>query len=112
MKKLAAKIEALADTLPEADFTGKRITVSEGKMKVTFDATRPAALALVKRLKKRRAARRKTIPHKSHRCVGGPWDGEYLNLSNQGQTSTAILNIGGQIGQYKILNEKLVWRTA
>lgn len=59
MKKLAAKIEALADTLPEVDFIGERITVSEGKMKVTFDATYPAALALVKRLKKRRAVRKK-----------------------------------------------------
>lgn len=114
MKKLAAKIEALANTLPDADFLGKRVTVSEGEMKVTFDATRPAALSLVKKLKKRfRKSKIYVPPHYLFKCLDGPLEGHKLDLNNHGQVQTAFINVNGQIGRYVRLKDtkNLAWRT-
>lgn len=115
MKKLAAKIETLAETLPDADFFGERVTVSEGEMKVTFDATRPAALSLAKKLKKRRGKRKiPKVKHQLFKCLDGPFSGHKLDLSNSGQVQTAFININGQTGRYvKLSNTKnLAWRKA
>lgn len=114
MHALADRIEEMAQDFPEVDFMRTRESVTLDGTTIKFNRNRPDALALVARLRKARAPRKRPLratPTVKCKCSGGPWDGQDLWLTPIGvnQCSTAVMTVGGVTGRYSGLPGMVKW---
>lgn len=107
MNELATLVEQKAETLPEASFTNDKESVRVGNMTVRFKGDKPSALALAKKLRKKKkvGTTQRKVPAKKHACIGGPYYGHDLYLTPD-QPCTMVFTASGMTGRYVRIDTK------
>lgn len=108
MSELAALVEQRAETLPTVSFAhDHKESVTLGNMTVRFMSDKVAALALAKKLRKKKkvGTTQRKVPGRKHACIGGPYDGHDIYLTPD-QPATMVFTASGMTGRYALIDTK------